>query len=162
MCVCVNWVQHEPTNQVFIRFVLKGELSPPDEGDLGEDVAPQQVSEQLPARFPGGAEDETAFIVLPEVPLQSLHVFGHAAKQSGCSLARVLVIQIKHIGVYAENVCKCRKKIHAVRALFVYCLGINKLVFSHTDSINRKYILQLDKHCNCIRFLRRTAQFSSN
>ena len=72
-------VYYPTTDQVLIRFVLKGELSPPDEGNLGEDVSLQQLSEQHPARLPGSAEDETAFILLPEVFLQGLRVLSHAA-----------------------------------------------------------------------------------
>lgn len=70
------------TNQVFICFALKGELPPHDESDLGEDVALQQVLKQHLARFSRGAKDEAAFILLPEVFLQSLHVLSHPAGQN--------------------------------------------------------------------------------
>lgn len=72
----VNRRENPPTYQVFVRVVFKGEPSPPDQGDLGEDVALQQLLKQHLARFPGGSQDETAFILLPEVLLQILHVRG--------------------------------------------------------------------------------------
>lgn len=74
----LKMLSNQPTNQVFVCFPFKGELSPANESDLGEDVALQQVLEQQPSRFPRSAEDKTAFILLPEVLLQGLHVLSHA------------------------------------------------------------------------------------
>lgn len=73
---------NQATNQVFNCFVFKGERSPSDQGDLGEDVAPKQILKQHPARFPRGTEDETAFILLPEIFFQSLGVLSHAVCKS--------------------------------------------------------------------------------
>lgn len=63
----VEWLEDDHTDQVFICFALKGELSPSYESNLVEEVALQQLLKQQPACFPRGTKDETAFILLPEV-----------------------------------------------------------------------------------------------
>lgn len=66
------------TNQVFVLLLLKGELPPSDEGDLGEDVPLQHLSEQQLSCLSRSTEDETAFVLLPEMFLEGLHVICHA------------------------------------------------------------------------------------
>ena len=65
--------------QLLVSFVLEGDLSPSDEGDLGEEVAIQQLFEKQSARLPSGSQDKTAFVLLPKILLQALHVNSHAA-----------------------------------------------------------------------------------
>ena len=64
--------------QLFVGFVLEGDLPPSDQGDLGEEVPVQQLFEEQSSRLPGGSQDKTAFVLLPKVLLQAFHVNSHA------------------------------------------------------------------------------------
>lgn len=66
------------TNQVFVLLLLKGERPPSNESDPGEEVSLQHLSEQQLPRLARSAEDETAFVLMPEIFLQGLHVPCHA------------------------------------------------------------------------------------
>lgn len=80
------------TNQAFVHLLLKGELPPPDEGDPGEDVSLQDLSEQNLSRLSRSTEDEAAFVLLPEIFLQGLHVLCHAVCQIYLTLIHLQVI----------------------------------------------------------------------
>lgn len=69
------------TDQVFVRLLLKGELPPSDESHPGEEVSLQHLSEQQLSRLSRSTEDEAAFVLLPEIFLQGLHVLCHAVCQ---------------------------------------------------------------------------------
>ncbi len=93
--------------QIFIGFILKGQLPSSNESDLGEDVALHYFLQQRTSGLTWSAENEARSVLLPVILLHRVQI--HSAKKNAYAI--VLISQHHHDSAEFTQVY-CHKQVY--------------------------------------------------